>query len=351
MKLRYEYHQNGQVAKIIYPDSNEVTYELDMAGRLDEVKYTWECDAGVSAETMIDNIEYEAWGPATAWDFDNDFKSRRVYDNMGRLTETRNFNDSISDYCRQFTYSNGFLFSETQLDTAGDTTNFGTFRYYAYDGLGRLVTSSIGDPNDTTAPVENLSYTFDKNNNLNTKYMSSLGTISYGRFDGSNCDSLIVFSNDSSWFFTRDDRGRTIVKTSYPTDAITDTSLWRTRSFYEYDARNLLTQYRDTVRVLDTTISTTFYEHLVDFTYNALGQRVAALLTTTEHHHIKLSYWQHSTTYTNKYYLWSGGKVIWEQIGSDEPRNHIYALGERLASAWEEEEELVELMMMPGEAE
>jgi len=76
-----------------------------------------------------------------------------------------------------------------------------------------------------------------------------------------------------------------------------------------------------------------------NFYYNGEGERVKAVTTVREWAyaiwpHIGLN-WGYSSSTTTNYFIWSGGKVIYEVRGDNQPRDFIYGLGEKLVSAYD----------------
>ena len=311
LKLRYEYYANNALKKVIYPDTTETEYSLSQSGRI----------KGISGVIGIDSIEYEPWGPVKKADFVNSLTTRNEFDSLSRITKTLNYSTYMNLFSREYQYTDQYLTSEYDLDSDGDTTNLGEVRAFAYDTLGRLVSAFMEDPNES-ADTGTITYDYDISNNLNTRYFSDDDTLTYTRFDGRNCDSLIEFSSDSTWDFSRNDLGQltTIEKTS-------SGPLWDERINYAYDHRGLVTSFEYEPRILQFGDAPDSVVNL----YNGAGQKVKQT-------HIYRWFdveveprggWVRVAS--DHYYIWSGSRVVLELENSDSVTYvNVYGLGQRL---------------------
>ncbi|MDH3892199.1 MAG: DUF6531 domain-containing protein [candidate division Zixibacteria bacterium] len=311
LKLKYEYYANNALKKVTYPDNTETEYSLSQSGRI----------KGISGVIGIDSLEYEPWGIAKNIDFVNGLAIRNEYDSLSRVTKTLNYSSYMNLFSREYQYTDQYLTSEYDLDSDGDTTNLGEVRAFAFDTLGRLVSVFMEDPNES-ADTGTLTYDYDISNNLNTRYFSDDDTLTYTRFDGRNCDSLVGFSSDSTWEFTRNDQGQLtrIEKTSAG-------PLWDDRINYAYDHRGLLTSVEFYPRVQQFGDKPDSVQNL----YNGAGQKVKQT-------HIYRYFdsevgprgsWVRIAS--DQYYIWSGSRVA---LGLNNPDSvsyiNVYGLGQRL---------------------
>ncbi|MFH2057128.1 MAG: RHS repeat-associated core domain-containing protein, partial [bacterium] len=255
------------------------------------------------------------------------------YDSLGRITQTIHKIPQMPLFTRGYVYSTDhFLDQETYLDTSPDTV-ISTVRDYSYDWLGRLVEAEVYDPLGA-ATDDTVSYTYDLNNNLDTKTHTSGLDLSYDRFYGTNRDSVIAFDSDlgsdSAWCFKYDDRGR-IIELESRTNA-SDTSTWFHRTTFTYDDRDLPIKIKS---------DKPFYEYWdgpdsVLNQYDASGQKVK------QTHIYQMPGGplmpERGRTYrpiivrSSRWYIWTGGLVVAEicSAGIMDAFN-VYGLGTQLA--------------------
>ncbi|MDH4035002.1 MAG: hypothetical protein OEV80_14515, partial [candidate division Zixibacteria bacterium] len=310
-KLKFEYYANDAPMKITYPDNSTNEYEYFQTGWLSSI-------SGIIGE---DSVEYEPWGAIREAKFVNGVVSTNSHDSLSRLIKTINRSSYMKLFCREYSYDNHFIDKEYDLDSTGTRTALGEIRTYAYDSLGRLVSAFMEDPNES-ADTTTMAYDYDLNGNLNSRWVSDDDSLVYTRFDGSNCDSVIDFSDDSTWVINRNDRGQlTSIETW------TDGEAWDDRINYAYDHRGLMTsaeweadfyQFGDKP---DTVLNL----------YNGDGQKVKQT-------HIYRFYDSESgprgswiRIESDRYYVWAGNTVILEYDDTDSLANiNVYGLGQRL---------------------
>ncbi|RDZ26828.1 RHS repeat protein [Lysobacter silvisoli] len=162
LATRYSYALGGALTGIVYPDGTAVDYQRDAQGRISEVGYT---PVGGSRQRLVHNVQYAAFGPVTAWTYDNGRVLQRLYDQ--NYAPTRVADTSGSGLYVDFTLDNVSRISELR-----NRSNALDARY-RYDALSRLDQLQDG-PSGT--PIE--TYTYDATGNRTGK-TTSAGTAAY----------------------------------------------------------------------------------------------------------------------------------------------------------------------------
>lgn len=308
-KIRFEYYANDQLKKVIYPDSTYTEYTLNSAGQT----------VGISDLIGLDSVQYEAWGAIKSIQYQNGVRTKNSFDNLSRLTQTLNYNSNFDFFNRKYVYENGFLKEEYDLDSLGDTTTYGLIRSYGYDNLYRLDSAFMKDPNGS-APNRTAYYEYDLNNNLDLRYITGIDSLTYIRFDSSNCDSILNFGADSSYFFTKDDRGRIIQIERSPT-----ISAWSKKTI-SYNNRN---QVERVVTEKEFYAAGDKPDTVVNL-YNGLNQKVYQLHIYRIQDENNPFLWNRVTY--EVYYVWSNGKISLQYNNqTSTPDVYVYGLGKMLA--------------------
>ena len=127
---RSTYDSADRLETITYPSGRLVTYYRDVAGRIDRVTET---ASGGTENVVVENIEYEPFGPKKAMDYGNGIAMTRSYD--------------FSYQLRRLTYT-GQMDREYFYDEAGNIENITEHldpsdnQAYQYDNLSRLIFAS-----------------------------------------------------------------------------------------------------------------------------------------------------------------------------------------------------------------
>ena len=138
--MMFEYDSWNRVQRIVYPDSEVVSYGYDLGGQLCRV-HTYKSG---HRDTLIKNILYDEFGHRTQVVFGNSVTTNYTYDNLQRLSGLQTFSNNAN--LQKILYSFDLEDNITKvINTAGGANGLGgayTFDYQ-YDNLYRL-TSSTG---------------------------------------------------------------------------------------------------------------------------------------------------------------------------------------------------------------
>ncbi len=128
-RLRYEYTPAGQLATVIYPNGQRVTYDYD-AERLKRLQF----HSDSNSEMLIDAIAYQPYGAITQWHYGNDLQQTQSYDADGRL-QRNNLQgadrSSVFDVEYQFDQRNNIVGIHDQARSLKQA--------FEYDALGRVI--------------------------------------------------------------------------------------------------------------------------------------------------------------------------------------------------------------------
>ena len=155
-RMLFEYDTWNRVQRIVYPDSEVVTYNYDLAGNLIRV-HTYKAN---HRDTLIKNILYDEFGHRTQVNFGNGVTTNYTYDNLQRLNTLQTYSNNAS--LQKISYSFDLEDNITRVEnTAGGANGLGGayVNTYNYDDLYRL-TAANGSyaGNNTTYSLE-MTYT------------------------------------------------------------------------------------------------------------------------------------------------------------------------------------------------
>ena len=147
-RMLFEYDSWNRVQRIVYPDSEVVTYNYDLAGNLNRV-HTYKANR---RDTLIKNILYDEFGHRTQVNFGNGVTTNYTYDILQRLSllETQKPN---SPALQKISYTFDLEDNITRVANSTAPVNGigGSYTFdYQYDNLYRL-TSSTGNFTPTNA--------------------------------------------------------------------------------------------------------------------------------------------------------------------------------------------------------
>lgn len=151
--IGYGYNNLGQLATLVYPDGNTVSYSYS-AGAVTSVQVS----IGGAAQSVASSITYApGGGPMTQWVSTNGTASVSSNDNDGRLM--RIYTPSIQD----LTFSYDLSDRVTQIADAIDTPMTQSF---GYDDMSRLTVVS--------SPADNENFSYDPNGNRTSETINTL---------------------------------------------------------------------------------------------------------------------------------------------------------------------------------
>ncbi len=204
----YTFDGADNLKTITYPSGRVVEYVRDDAGRIDQVKVTFN---GGSATTMISNVIYYPFGPVKNIYFNNGLMQGRMRDADYRIANLFLTNTSNWDVLSQLNYTLDGVGNVDYIEDYADPAND---RDYAYDVLNRLQW-------DSGVSSSNPTYTYDENGNRLTRTATVSGfasqSISYldntnrmNLLDGTavSYDGMGNVTNPLPWSATYDAGGR-----------------------------------------------------------------------------------------------------------------------------------------------
>ena len=151
-RMLYEYDSWNRVQRIVYPDSEVVTYNYDLGGQL----YSVSAFKNNVSSSLINSILYDEFGHRTQVVFGNGITTNYTYDNLQRLStlQTYSNNASLQKISYSFDYEDNITRVENTASGANGLGGGYTFDYQ-YDNLYRL-TSSTGTfaPNGASYGLE-----------------------------------------------------------------------------------------------------------------------------------------------------------------------------------------------------
>ena len=139
-RMMFEYDSWNRVQRIVYPDSEVVTYNYDLGGNLNRV-HTYKAN---HRDTLIKNILYDEFGHRTQVNFGNGVTTNYTYDNLQRLNTLQTHSNNAS--LQKIMYSFDLEDNITRVENTDGGANGLGGAYtldYQYDNLYRL-TSSTG---------------------------------------------------------------------------------------------------------------------------------------------------------------------------------------------------------------
>ncbi len=267
--IGYGYNWAGELTSITYPSGRSVTQAYDAIGRLSQIQsgganYLW-------------NIQYNAAGAATQFDYGNGVHASFGYNDRLQLTSLAYAKGTQQLLSLAYNYGTG---NNGQIQSITDNVDSTRTTTYTYDAWARLKTGQNGQ--------WNLSWDYDRFGNRKSQNANpGIGvqlTISQTTNRVTQIGSIAT-EHDASGNLTKDDQQR-----------------------YVYDAENRLTELRD----LSGTLTNAQY------TYDGNGLRVKKVGGSTT------------------VYIFSGSKVIAEYengaLPANPTREYIYSGSQLLAT-------------------
>jgi RHS repeat-associated protein len=244
--VNYNYDTLGRVASITYPSGGIVRYSYDAAGQVDNVSL----DDNGNITSLVSNILYKPFGPASQLTFGNGLVDNATYDQQYWLRYTSLAGTAGSIWSRDYASydGNGNLL---QVNTNG------ALSIYNYDTLDRL--TSANDPS-----FGNQIFSYDLVGNRTLLTDNGTDTV-YGYETGSNRQAT-----EGVWSYTRDAAGNTLSKLDANGAGYT----------YTYTASHRLATVNKVIytpgkgkgKNSTPTLTETL---LANYAYNSLGQRVS----------------------------------------------------------------------------
>lgn len=246
----YTYDAANNLTSITYPSGRIVTYTLDSAGRVQAVKT--KLSASAVEQTVMSNINYLPFGPASDYLFGNGLTHTASYDNDYRLTGITVggiMNRSYGyDPVNNITSINDLLVSTKNQTFGYDVLNrltsatgvYGSFGY-TYDQIGNRLTETSATQAAPSVITTNI-YSYPTTNNRLTSVSKVVGTTASGTRN-----------------FTYDDVGNRTQGTAED----------NTVQDYTYNKANRL----ETTKVTGSLVGT--------YAYDVLGRRVSKTIGTS----------------------------------------------------------------------
>ncbi len=138
----YSYDAAGNITAITFPSGRIVNYHYNAQGLIDAI--TTKANAGGVQQTLINNVGYLPFGPASNFVYGNGLSHTQTYDQDYRLTATQ-----VGGVM-----SRGYGYDPVNnITSIVNNLNAATNQAYSYDALNRLITASGG--------YGNLGYSYD----------------------------------------------------------------------------------------------------------------------------------------------------------------------------------------------
>ncbi len=219
--LTKAFSPGGRVNSVAYPSGRTIDYTRNSTGKITGVS----TENNETTTTLIDNISYLPFGPASAMDMGTGSGVANVFDELYRTTVS----NPGADTERTYTYdANGNL---TSINVTNDSSKNRTF---IYDALNRL--------EHAEGPYGTIDYTYDGVGNRLTRTMNAQTEI-YTYFVGTNLLQEVTGP------------------VAYAYDANGNTAQMGGKTFV-YNQNNRLVRVEENSDILG------------EYTYNGLGQRV-----------------------------------------------------------------------------
>jgi RHS repeat-associated protein len=268
--ISFQFDENNNLIKLIYPDNMQILYSYDDLGRTIEIKRYVD---GSNDEILMDSAVYDTEDLITQFDYGNGLRATFTYNSRDRPLTIDVRNGELSYIDLDYTYDNSG--NITQLVNSwrdANSTWHSETESYTYDGLNRLISASCASWSHT--------YAYDKVGNRTSKD-SVIYTIN-------TVNEVTALSNGTS--FTYDDNGNRSQK-------IEGTDTWD----YTYDYVNRLIKVEKNAVVMG--------EYIYDGDGKRLQVKENSALTT---------------------YLYWGVNVLYEETSTGKSA-HIYGPAGRLA--------------------
>ena len=246
---RYAYNLANQLTQVIYPSGRIVNYQLDSISRVTSI--TTRANGASAIAAVASDFDYLPFGPATSWQHSNGLTTSIDYDEDYRVTDIEVADtDEDLDAIMSLTYGYNDVSNITRiLDNLGINS-----QRFAYDALNRLTAAS--------GNYGAIAYTYDGVGNRLSRTITTDADEqqqAYQYESGSHRLTAVTTTDaegTDARTFTHDANGNSV------SDANGDRDLELV-----INARNrLAAMYKDGKQV-------------GEYTYNALGQRVAKTST------------------------------------------------------------------------
>ena len=155
-RMLFEYDTWNRVQRIVYPDSEVVTYNYDLAGNLNKV-HTYKSG---HRDTLIKNILYDEFGHRTQVNFGNGVTTNYTYDILQRLNTLQTYSNNAN--LQKISYDSDLEDNITRAEnTAGGANGLGGayVNTYNYDDLYRLTAAHGSYSGNNTNYSLEMSYT------------------------------------------------------------------------------------------------------------------------------------------------------------------------------------------------
>jgi len=161
----YNFNLAGELEDITYPSLRQVFYRYDALGRIDMVESS---DSVRGRITIVDNVEYEPFGPVKSYGYGNGFTRSTTYDlsyKVDDLTHGSFLHNEFIDYAND---TAGRIRKLTHTGSTGAVENNKHFEYDAADRL-KAVRWSLRNGTSLNSLAESLEYDYDLLGNRTAK--------------------------------------------------------------------------------------------------------------------------------------------------------------------------------------
>ncbi|PXF62562.1 RHS repeat-associated core domain-containing protein [Kangiella spongicola] len=262
----YAYDGMNRVTQVTYPSGHKILYSYDNKGQISQVSY----NDGASTINVVSDIKYLPFGPTKEYQYGNGIYRFIDYDVSFR--PTRIYSHPVQDL--SYTYDNNNNITKIQNSKISSNT-----QTYTYDSLNRLKTAN-------SASKGNYSYYYDSVGNRTKHYKNGVLQKTYSYSSTSNQ-------------LTQTTSGGLIAPYNYNSNG--NLSATSNESF-TYNSENRLSQYSKSGQ-------TTQFKH------NAMGQRTSKSSSYGTYHYLYdetgLLIAEHDSSSTVlKEYVYLHGKII-----------------------------------------
>ncbi len=194
-KIRYAHNPKGELVAITYPSGKIVRYGYDQLGRIGSIT--------VDGAALINNVQYEPFGPVSGWTWNNGSLHRRDFNLDGQL-----ISQDFGTITRTLTYDTAGRI--TSLSHSGVAMQDWTLRYDALDRLsgftGRVTSQTYRyDPNGNRTSLVNGTTTYAYTYPAGRNQLSSIGGVTPETF---TYDAVGSLTNEADRTYSYDGRRR-----------------------------------------------------------------------------------------------------------------------------------------------
>ena len=241
LKTIYTYDPASRISSVTYPSTTIVAYTRDAMGRITRV--STKIPGAGSYASVLSGISYEPFGPTIAFTYGNGVKDTRGYDldyRINLLSDTGT--GAVQKLNYQYDVANNVLGIQ-------DGVNVGNSQIFVYDPLNRLTSG--------TGAYGNQTWTYDPVGNRLTQTASGVAT-NYGYAQGSNRLATIASAGT--------------------TQTVGTTAAGNIKSFSPAFGPVTSITYNQANRIATAKAGG---GNLLQYTYDAFGQRVVKLSSAT----------------------------------------------------------------------